>query len=104
MSNIAEKQWSDGRLIFNEPKVCRFCKKQDDKEYLGGSGKKPTYIHKECVGDEFAKVTAPTPAAKRAVVSGKPMRKQNFKKGSSLYCGCAMCRSGRESLCLREGD
>lgn len=107
MSNIADKQWYKGKPIFNQPKVCRYCDLADEREYLGGSGKKPTFIHKDCVAEEFAKLTAPSPAAKRAVVTGKPMRgaKRRSPVGaSSLYCGCAMCRSGRESLCLKEGD
>jgi|SRR5882724_741752 len=96
---------------------CWICK----NEVLPGSGNLETSrqsaVHSSCdsihqdeknlirANKKLSELSKNKSVSRSRPVSTSSMRKTAKKLGAnSLYCGCAMCRSGRESLCLREGN
>lgn len=85
-----------------DSKICRICQQAIEGEYLGGTGRKPTYAHRACVASKsIAELCGASPvSAPVAVVAPARPRARRIRSRSSLVCRCANCRSGRESLCL----
>lgn len=95
MANIAERQWVGGKVVFGAAKICSCCGVADDAEYLGGTGKRPTYTHRACVGKPTASTSASAAPVARRRSAPRASRSRDADR-----CSCANCRRGAESLCL----